>query len=64
MKRIYDKTHKSDRGGGGVLWSQYNSKHNPHIIIIRKPENDVETETGRRGTSLKGLIVIFYCVGV
>ena len=33
IKRIYDKTHKSDRGGGGVLWSQYNSKNNPHIIM-------------------------------
>ena len=37
IKRIYDKTHKSDRGGDGVLWSEYNSKQNPHIILLRKP---------------------------
>ena len=36
IKQIYDKTHKSDRGGDGILWSEYNSKKNPHIILIKK----------------------------
>ena len=50
IKRIYDKTHKSDRGGDGVLWSEYNSKQNPHIILLRKPLKNTEFETGKRGT--------------
>ena len=48
IKKIYDKTHRSDRGGDGILWSEYNNKLNPHIIIIKKPENNIETEIGRR----------------
>ena len=35
IKKIYDKTHRSDRGGDGILWSEYNNKLNPHIIIIK-----------------------------
>ena len=50
IKRIYDKTHKSDRGGGGVLWSEYNSNQNPHIVLLRKPVKKTEIETGKRGT--------------
>ena len=53
IKKIYDKTHKSDRGGDGVLWGQYNSKNNPHVIIIRKPVNNNVTETGKRDTQLR-----------
>ena len=48
IKKIYDKTHRSDRGGDGILWSEYNNKLNPHIIIMKKPENNIETEIGRR----------------
>ena len=50
LKNMYDKTHRSDRGGDGILWSEYNNKLNPHIIIIKKPENNIETEIGRRET--------------
>ena len=50
IKNMYDKTHRSDRGGDGILWSEYNNKLNPHIIIIKKPENNIEAEIGRRET--------------
>ena len=42
------KTIRVIEGGDGVLWSEYNNKLNPHIIIIKKSDNNIETGIGRR----------------
>ena len=33
VKRIYERTHTSDRGGDGALWTTSHDKGQPHVVV-------------------------------
>ena len=55
VKRIFDRTHKSDKGGDGALWSKYD-KGKPHVVVHREMGRNVmeedEAQGGRRPSIL------------
>jgi hypothetical protein len=48
VKRIFDRTHKSDKRGDGALWSKYD-KGKPYVVVHREIGRNVTQEDEAQG---------------
>ena len=43
VKKIHERTHKSDRGGDGTLWTKHD-KGTPHVVVYKETGNTMERD--------------------